>query len=518
MIKDEGFFGHARTGEINGFTYPGILTIGKEGGVLSMGTSISVLGESLEREVIYPDSLNYKDSTKFLLTDDIAVIPNAIELAQRPAKLIERIWEVRRKVGYGKLIYAQGLSDPYLIPILVYAGVQLFDDSYPLTEGLQGIKYTVFGKVKKDVDQRVENISFLDQEMSLLASSIKNGTLREIVEKFGISSKALEMLRILDGPYYGDIEKVFPARTPYIKANSIESLGRPDLRRYREKLVNEFRKPEKVGVALVLPCSARKPYSTSRSHQAILSRIMDLRKHIHEIIVTSPVGLVPRELEEMYPARFYDIPVIGQWYEEEKKMMSDLSRDYFQRNRYDHVIAYIPEDLEFLLPSMPEGTELIRGSIVKLRESIVKAVELAGSEKGRDKRLETYITMARFQFGNWIGKYLEGTKIMNSYNQDMLVRRGDILLVYNKDLGKFTINKHSAPFFLENGKYLVEIDNFKPTSNIYAVGVLDATEDIRPEDEVVLTHKGEVRGVGISRMPFEAMKELKKGVAVKVRN
>ncbi|WP_175266547.1 DUF5591 domain-containing protein [Acidiplasma cupricumulans] len=45
---------------------------------------------------------------------------------------------------------------------------------------------------------------------------------------------------------------------------------------------------------------------------------------MHELIVTSPVGLVPRELENSYPARFYDIPVIGLWYEDEKLMMKNL--------------------------------------------------------------------------------------------------------------------------------------------------------------------------------------------------
>lgn len=518
MIKDDGFFGYARTGEVNGFTYPGVMKVGKGEEVFSLGDGISILDENLQKKIVYPDSLNYKDSIRYFLTDSFAVIPNAIELAQRPSRLVERIWEVRKEVGYGKLIYAQGISDPYLIPILVYAGVQLFDNSYTTAESLQGISYTIFGKIRSKENQQAGNMEFLEHEMSMLASAIRNGTLREIVEKFGMSSKALEILRILDRTYYGDVETVFPVRTPYIKANSIESLERPDLRRYREKLISEFRKPDNFEVALILPCSARKPYSTSRSHQAILSRIVDLRKYIHEIIVTSPVGLVPRELEEMYPARFYDIPVIGQWYEEEKRMMRDLTSKYFQMNRYGRVIAYIPEDLEFLLPSLPEGTELITGGIPQLKESLRRAVETSGSTKVRDRRLETYITMAQFQFGNWIGQYLEGTKIMNSYNQDMLVKKGDILLVYNKELGKFTINKHSAPFFMEHGKFIVEIDNFKPTSNIYAVGVLDATSDIRPEDEIVLAHKGEVRGVGISKMPFQAMKELKKGVAVKVRN
>lgn len=525
MIRDDGFFGYARTGELNGFKYPGLLRTGKEVDIESGLEKVTILGESVERKIVYPDFLKYDGSLKYFITDNIAVIPNGIELAQRASKLIERIWEVRAEVGYGKLIYVQGLSDPYLLPALIYAGVQLFDDSYPITEGLNGIGYTIFGKVKNQNGNIVEdNISFIEEELGLVSTAIQNGTLREVVEKFPISSKALEIMRILDRSYYDDVEKVFPVRTPYIKANGIESLGRPDLVRYREKLLEVYEKPQYAKVALVLPCSARKPYSSSRSHQAIISRITEFRKQVHEIIVTSPVGLVPRDLEEAYPARFYDIPVIGLWYEDEKKMMASLVKSYFIKNHYDKVISYIPEDLEFLADSLPENTvhisggSSVDGNIEVLRSTLRSAMDEVERVKGLDKRLETYKSMAAFQFGNWITPYLDGTKIMNSYNQDMLVKKGDILLVYNKELGKFTINKHSAPFFLESGKYMVEIDNFKPTSNIYAVGILDSTDDVRPEDEVVLTYKGTVMGVGISKMPSDAMKELKKGVAVKVRN
>ena len=71
---------------------------------------------------------------------------------------------------------------------------------------------------------------------------------------------------------------------------------------------------------------------------------------------------------------------------------------------------------------------------------------------------------------------------------------------------------------MENKKFCVEIDDFKPTANVYPVGILNATEDIRQEDEVVLHYKDEIRGVGIAKMPINAMKQLKKGTAVKVRN
>ena len=102
-----------------------------------------------------------------------------------------------------------------------------------------------------------------------------------------------------------------------------------------------------------------------------------------------------------------------------------------------------------------------------------------------------------FQFGNWIGPYLEGTRAIKSYNQDMLTRAGKVCLVFNRSQGKETITKEIAPAFLENTRFLVEIDDFKPTANIYPVGILSSTDDIGIEDEVVVVHNGGIRGVGV---------------------
>jgi archaeosine synthase len=59
-------------------------------------------------------------------------------------------------------------------------------------------------------------------------------------------------------------------------------------------------------IAIFLPCAVRKPYSTSPSHQLIrmiISQVFDL-SHYH-IIIFGTCGIVPAELEEMYPFAHY---------------------------------------------------------------------------------------------------------------------------------------------------------------------------------------------------------------------
>jgi len=49
-------------------------------------------------------------------------------------------------------------------------------------------------------------------------------------------------------------------------------------------------------------------------------------------------------------------------------------------------------------------------------------------------------------------------------------------------------------------------------------GVLKAGQDIRPGDEVLVTHAGELRGVGVAIMSSSEMECSRKGAAVRMRH
>lgn len=526
MIIDEAFFGMARTGTIDGkVRYPNILTTSNDGELKKTEKGLLISENNM---IEIPETYSFisdKNDENYPSSSDIVLVPQGAALIQRPRKLLETIGRIRKKFGLSKIIYLQGISDPYLFPVLVYAGVSLLDDSTLRMQSLRGVKYTELGRIAVSGSVHPSNLLFAKSIMELISSSIRNGTLREVVEKYQFSAKAIELLRILDSSYEKEMEEVFPRRTPYIMANSLESLRRPDLVRYRKYISTEYRKPADIQVALFLPCSARKPYSTSKSHRKIIDAISDMRRWIHEVIVTSPVGLVPRDLEEAYPARFYNIPVIGEWYDEEKRMIRETVSGYMMNNRYHAIFTFVSDDLDFIHDVLPEDTLKVPWtgdmgrSLANLREELSKYFRSEGDMKGKKQnRLEYFSQLASYQFGSWIGQYVSECKVVKNYNSIMLVRDGKPFLVYNPALGKFTINKQSAPLFADENRFVVEIDDFKPTANVYAVGVESATSDIRQEDEVVLCHRGDVRGVGIAKMPAEAMIELDRGVAVKVRN
>jgi archaeosine synthase len=60
------------------------------------------------------------------------------------------------------------------------------------------------------------------------------------------------------------------------------------------------------------------------------------------LILTSPLGVVPRELEVVYPAAFYDIPVTGYWDLEEREWVASCLRAYLKRNivNYELIVAH----------------------------------------------------------------------------------------------------------------------------------------------------------------------------------
>ena len=361
-------------------------------------SDIEIFGEKFEKKIYYPSFLN----GNIIEGKNIVIVYNGMKLIQRPAKFVDFIINIKKKYGFKKLIYLQGVSDPYLIPALVYLGIDVFDDIYIRSESLKHIKYAFTGKTRVDYDPLKENIEFIHSILDSLYDSIKNGTLRDVVEKIGISGKALELIRITDLKYNNEYSLIFPSRTPYIQANSIESLNRPDINSYRNA-VSVYEKPKGRDIALLLPCSAKKPYSISKTHMKIISEISNYRKYLHELIVTSPVGLVPRELENGYPARFYDIPVIWIWYEDEKIMMKSLISSYIKNNNYKKIVAYIPEDLLFLKDVLPEDAVIIAGRVTDDKNLNILKKELdkiINSETTNGNKLEDYKSILKFHFGN----------------------------------------------------------------------------------------------------------------------
>ena len=276
---------------------------------------------------------------------DVYLMGNAGSL-KNPRDLVKAIISTRDKTAPDSALYAPALATPANLALLVYLGIDLIDGTRMIADGLLGRYHTRDGvwtakeladrdelfclcphcqkMTEKEAGQQTNllvahNLQKLDEELLATREAVRSQTIREYVERqVRVTPDQTSALRLLDGEH-GYLEKRTPtSRRSTFYANCSESLRRVEVTRFAERILERYQAPQS-DVLLLLPCSARKPYSTSRSHRLFAEAIGSARRYLHELILTSPLALVPRELEEAYPAASYDVPVTGRWDREERE-------------------------------------------------------------------------------------------------------------------------------------------------------------------------------------------------------
>ncbi|MBS3817627.1 MAG: DUF5591 domain-containing protein [Candidatus Thermoplasmatota archaeon] len=451
---------------------------------------------------------------------ELYILGNDPQFLKRSRRLYEKVVGLRRKIEYHKLIYAPGIATPKNMALLSYLGVDFFDSSFLellATDDVQLSDWMGFpGKPEKSHER-------LLSELFLVRKGIKEGRIRELVEsRVRTEPWMVEVLRMADEDH-DTFSKGIPVTGDDLYATTRESLNRPDIRRYRRRLRTRYEPPER-DVLLLLPCSARKPYFQSRTHR----RLRDATQkgdwtNLQEVVLTSPLGAVPRELELFYPAQQYDIPVSDEWFEEEKEMILEQLDIILNKGEYDEIISHLPPDMSFV----PEEIDCLntsdgeRPTSSKAIDELAEAVRTYAGEKRGDvqRYLKQYMTVfTGFQFGGEGKVLLNDADVKGRYPWYKImndnVQRG--MLVPERGLISLTLD--GAKELKKEEIYQVEIDDFTPKGSVFAVGVKEASERIRPEDEAIVVHDDELRGVGPASMSGQEMMEAEKGEAVRLRH
>ena len=453
-------------------------------------------GGKIEKKIFFPPEIG---EMEIKLNNDIYLIPNIPTMLKDTKSLVRHTFELRDKLGYDKLFYAPG-TPPHLFPIMVYLGYDIFDNSQ---EKLGN--YSLVGKVEESSSEFSE---FMIRQVKI---ALQEGKLRELVESIA-DNKSKEILRLLDMKYYNKVEMFWPIWNRSLDAVTLDSLHRPDIKRWIFRLKERYEKPKWAKHLLLIPCSAKKPYSESKSHRLMREYI---KSTMHEIILTSPLGLVPRELERFYPAQNYDIPVIGHWYEEEKKLITELLQWYLEKFQYESIVAYLPENMKFLESLLKEyDATMIWGRDLESLKNITRDIGYHVSWK--KVLLENFRILAKFQFG-CCDELFNNATIKGRFPRINIWRDNDRIFSYNQEKGMLTLAATSAECLAKNKKYTVYIDDFYPEGDVFAIGVIDATPEIREGDEVAIVHDGEMRGWGTAKMCSYDMIYQRRGKAVKVR-
>jgi archaeosine synthase len=509
---------------------------------------------------------------------ELFVFAGALEDSFRPRRFAEELVRLKEAAGYGKPVYAPGLGEPAHIALLAYCGVDLFDSAPLLAAARRGVRLFPgwsAGPSERGVchcpacecalegpgarsqgpgtDENgsesspgpcppapgpfhsVElvyehNCYIALSEVHTVRSAIAGGRLRELVENRLSDPWLVSTLRHLDLRHADFCERYFPVARPAsgaMRALSHASLTRPEIARFRKRVLDRYRRPPSAPVLLLLPCSARKPYSTSLSHRLFRAWIDRCKNPgaVHEVVVTSPLGVVPVELESFYPAGCYDVPVTGDWDEQETRMMKEQLGRFISSGRYSDVVCHI-SGMDFLNEVLPPTAVNTAGERATAKESLEAMREaLDGLTAGipkvrrRDAVGEKVASLARFQFGEGGGALAAGCDVRRR-GPDLRItdeRRTQLALLQH-ERGLLSLTMDGARRLLGRTRYEVEIGDFKPSGTVFAPGVLGAGKDIRPGDEVLVARSGELRGVGVALMSAAEMLESKKGGAVRMRH
>ncbi len=421
--------------------------------------------------------------------------------------------------------YAPASALPSTACLLIYSGFDLFDyravdlasaqKVFCLPEGEFPASLMEAGVCGcegcRDGDLLQHNRLALDREIGLVRHHIEAGRLRELMEsRCRASAVQVGILRFLDRNYEF-MERALPvARAVPMLAATAESQNRAEIRRFADRVIERFI-PTRTDIAVLLPCSARKPYSLSRSHRLFMSTV---NRRAHELIVTSPLGLVPRELEQVYPAGHYDVPVTGYWDQEECAFIADILTRYFIAHPYRRVIAHL-EGGALTVAEMAAGACGIdlevtcRGHPAAPQSLAALDAALEGE---RRMRTDTIRGTASWQFATDIET--KGLSLRGRSMQMAVLRGKQQLFSVDERTGLFRPTFEGWKTIPEG--YRVRIDAFVPQGDILAPGVLGCDPRIREGDEV-LVEGPLARATGRAMMGADEMLRSKRGVAVRVR-
>ena len=474
-----------------------------------------------------------------------AVLPQTSSLLLDSKRFADAVAVLKGGPDLLKPAFCSVMGLPHRLALLAYYGFDIFD-SIPLIMSAENGTYLtnsgklVYEKVKdlpcpcpactsgrRGKPELLEhNYIAAENELKLVRHAIKEGRLRELVEaRVRADPWLVQNLRLMDLGHFDIQEMHASVKGSPFNAGSKESLQRPDVARWRKRLEARYRKPEHASVLLLIPCSAKKPYSMSQSHMRFRQTLEESGRidAVHEVIVTSPLGLVPRELELFYPAQDYDIPVTGHWDRDEKKMAEEMVSWLVSSQKYDLVISHLGDEREPVNSVLDDivdtsgGNPGSRESLTKLKEVLTQQVPPTRME-GMTRAVDDMRSICRFQFGEAGVSLCEEAHITGRWPNLKVIRGKDQMGMLTGDRGMISLTIEGGRAIVSSGAYSVEIEDFEPKGNLFSVGVERASDDIRTGDDVAVVHAKDVRAVGVARMCASEMNLAERGEAVHIRH
>ena len=488
---------------------------------------------------------------------ELVVLGNARALWDAGEPFVRAVGEARAVYGAAPLLWAPRVALPHRLAFLAYLGIDLVDATEGLLEASGGrFLDPALGRMDPTVAReerlcecpacrslppgRLEDHtrSAYRRALSEVRAAARAGRLRELVEsRLPAESALAEMLRYADRDLAAALEERAPVTAEGVRNYSIaEAHRRPEMVRFRGRLRERYRPPPSKAVLLLVPCSKTKPYRASRSHRRFAHALEGLRglERLHFVSVSSPIGVVPRELEDVPPARHYDIPVTGEWTEPEREAVLEGIRHLVTYGRYRSVVVHLdPQEYAFVRAALAgplrvrwtllDDRTTAAGALAALREAVGEALATEPSVPGGPLAVvrEELGELASFQFGRHAAGRLLTAPVRlagRPWFQRLTDGRNDLATV-REERGLLHLTIAGARRLLPLPPLAVEVDpTISLAGDLFTPGVRAADREIRSGDSVVLLQNGGLAGVGEAALPGPLMTELRHGLAVRVRH
>ncbi|MFX1587639.1 MAG: DUF5591 domain-containing protein [Promethearchaeota archaeon] len=507
---------------------------------------------------LYIPLINSRENIRILnLMDFFDVVSNY-------RKIIEIILQIKQELNNNLVLIASGRIIPKFYPILVYLGIDLIDCSYLLYLSVENFYdtieyllpiykvkylpcscYACRGKLKellksKYSDEKIEqlvlhNLISAKSYMNKIKQYLKGEDFRAFVEKSSFDDiNIISLLKILDKDNFNAIRFETPLTQKNLKIQCFgpSTYYRPDFQEFRERLVNNFEPESWTKLIILLPCSAKKPYSESKSHKLfhnVIRKFPDF-PDFQEIIVTSPLGAIPRQLENIYPVNCYDISVTGDWNEEEidiaANMLIEIIKKYdikipiichFEDGGYlkviNKVIHNVKNDIIFTKVdkdlTSSNSLDSLKNLIEKYKDRFIPKEPFPKNKDFLKSWYRKIVKVIDYQFGKGYGmKFTKNRIIMKRTRND------SILEIYeqstNKFLGRFLKDIGQIELSLNGANIIYQFDNFSNSlifdgdeisgNTLFRPGIIDYSLDLIPNNYAFVLNKSRKKIIAVVKM------------------